>query len=129
MMFGKVLSAIGLVSAGLLLLVLNLTTPSTAGAGGILIVFLLGYITATTVIAFGVWAAIRLWSRVEMEMKWAHTKKAITLRRAYYYASVIALAPVIIVSLQSVGGVGLYELILIGLFVVLGCVYVAKRTQ
>lgn len=129
-MFGKILFITGLVSAGLLLLVLNLTTPSSAGAFGIFALFLLGYILMMTLTTYGLWlfakALGRFGGRTGVLRRTVHP---ITLRRSYYYASVIALAPVIIVSLQSVGTVGLYELVLVALFVVLGCVYVAKRIR
>lgn len=52
-----------------------------------------------------------------------------TLGRSYYFASVIALAPVMVVGMQSVGEVGLYELLLVILFVGIACVYIAKRTN
>ncbi|GEM_PF-258996 len=128
-MFGKILCIVGLVSAGLLLLVLTATTPSTAGAFGILAVFLLGYITTLTLVTFGLWISVHLWSRVGTSMHMIRPKTPFTIRTSYYYASVIALAPVIIVSLQSVGAVGLYEIILVAFFVALGCVYVAKRIR
>ena len=50
-----------------------------------------------------------------------------SLRRSYYYATVIALAPVMLVGLQSVGGVGVYGLILVVLFELIGCLYITKR--
>ena len=41
----------------------------------------------------------------------------------------MALAPVMIIGMQSVGEVGLYELSLVVVFLVIACVYIAKRTQ
>lgn len=129
-MFGKLLFIAGLVSAGLLLLLLNLTTPSSAGAFGIFAIFLLGYIVVMVVTTYCLWFLTKLLVRVSSRMAPLHrTNQAMPLRRAYYYASVIALAPVIIVSLQSVGSIGLYEVVLVILFVALGCLYVAKRIR
>ena len=128
-MFGKILCIVGLVSTGLLLLVLNATTPSTAGAFGILAVFLLGYITTVVLMTFSLWLVVHGWVRLGTSMHMIRSKSALSLRAAYYYASVVALAPVILVSLQSVGAVGLYEIGLVAFFVALGCVYVAKRIQ
>lgn len=129
-MFGKLLFIAGLVSAGLLLLLLNLTTPSSAGAFGIFAIFLLGYVVVMVVTTYGLWFVAKLLVRFGGRVAFLRrTSHVMTLRRSYYYASVIALAPVIIVSLQSVGSVGLYEVVLVVLFVALGCLYVAKRIR
>lgn len=127
-MFGRILLIIGLVSAGLLLVLLNVTTPSSSAAGVILVVFLLGYTVALTAITFMVYGLSRFFFKLRSELQRTQRGEKLTLKKSYYYASVIALAPVIVVSLQSVGGVGIYELFLIGLFVTLGCVYIARRT-
>ena len=47
--------------------------------------------------------------------------------KSYYYSTVIALVPVIYIGMQSVGGAGLFEIILLSLFEVLACFYVYKR--
>ena len=129
-MFGKLLFVAGLVSAGLLLLLLNLTTPSNAGAVGILAIFLLGYAAATVMTTYFLWLLVKTIVRFGGHIALVRrSSQTMTLRRSYYYASVIALAPVIIISLQSVGNVGVYEIMLVVLFVVLGCLYVAKRIR
>ena len=51
----------------------------------------------------------------------------LSFRRSYYFSTVLAAAPVMLIGLQSVGSVGIYEFILVMLFVVIGCVYIAKR--
>jgi hypothetical protein len=53
--------------------------------------------------------------------------KTLSFRRSYYYSTILAAAPVMLIGLQSVGSVGVYEVILILVFVVIGCVYVTKR--
>ncbi len=127
-MFGKILFIVGIVAASLLLIVLTITTPATAGAFGILAVFLLGYIVTTVILTFVLWSIAKLTRKFMSEMKLRTLSWTLTMRKAYYYASVVALAPVILVSLQSIGGAGIYEVLLVGFFVALGCVYVAKRT-
>lgn len=128
-MLTKLLITIGLASAGLLLVLLNVTTPATAGAFGILSVFLLGYIMVTVVTTFMLFFIEKIARKIVGGMKRGRTGAPFTLKKAYYYSSVIALAPVIFVSLQSVGGVGVYEVILVFILVGLGCLYIAKRTQ
>ncbi|MGV9001998.1 MAG: hypothetical protein ACOH18_03530 [Candidatus Saccharimonadaceae bacterium] len=48
-------------------------------------------------------------------------------KRAYYYSTVLAAAPVMLIGLQSVRSIGVYESILVILFEVVACVYVSKR--
>ena len=128
-MFGKILFIIGLVATGLLLVLFNLTTPSDAGAIGILGVFLLTYIVILSVVTFIIYNGNAAFIKLTSEMGRKKSPVKISIKKSYYYASIIALAPVILVSLQSVGGAGLYEVGLIGLFVVLGCIYIARRTS
>jgi hypothetical protein len=128
-MFVKILIFFGLASAGLLLLLLNVTTPATAGAFGIFGVFLLGYIVSTVVMTFAVAGTAMIVRRLVSEVRPSKPVLAkLELKKAYYYASVVALAPVIFVSLQSVGGVGVYEVLLVVLLVALGCLYISKRS-
>ncbi len=128
-MFGKTLLSIGLVSAGLLLVLLNVTTPPTSGAGVVLLVFLLGYVVLVVCTTFLLWGINRVVMKLSAELRHVHRGQGLSLKKSYYYASVVALAPIILISLQSVGGVGGYEVFLVMLFVVLGCVYIARRTS
>jgi hypothetical protein len=128
-MFVKILIIVGLAAAGLLFIILTTVTPSTAGAFGILAVFLLSYIVTLSSFTFALWLLGQLITKIGNQFKKRNgAGKSLTFKKAYYYSSIISLAPVIIVSLQSVGEVTIYEIGLVGLFLVLGCVYVAKRS-
>ena len=128
-MLAKILIIVGLAAAGLLFVMLTTVTPSTAGAFGILAVFLLSYIVTLSAFTFALWLLSQLIARFSSQFKKrASTGAGLTLKKAYYYSSILALAPVIIVSLQSVGEVSVYEISLVALFLVLGCIYVAKRS-
>jgi len=48
-------------------------------------------------------------------------------RKLYYYATVVALSPVIYVGMQSVGGAGVFEIILLFIFEMLACFFVHKK--
>ena len=126
-MFEKLLAIVGLVSAGLLLIFIVTTPPSEAGAFGILAVFVLTYIVLVASLSFVVWMSGRLSSKIRHELKFTRKKEPMSMRKIYYYCSVIALGPIIAIGLQSVGGVGIYELLLVCIFIILGCVYVSKR--
>lgn len=127
-MLAKALIIAGLVSAGLLLILLTTTTPTSSGAFGILAVFLLSYVVALVSVTFLLWFTALVINKVIKRARITRKPYVVTLKKSYYYASVIALGPVIMVSLQSVGGVGLYEIGLMILFIVLGCIYVSRRT-
>lgn len=126
-MLAKLLIVAGLVSAGLLLILLTTTTPSSAGAFGILSVFLLSYVVALTCLTFLVWIVAAFIDRIGRSANLIRRSYTFSLKRAYYFSTIIALAPIIMISLQSVGGVGPYEFILIGIFIALGCLYVSRR--
>ena len=48
-------------------------------------------------------------------------------KKAYYYSTVIAFAPVVMIAQQSIGGVGFFEFFLILIFEIIACIYVSKR--
>ena len=128
-MFTRILIVSGLVSAGLLLIILTTTTPAKAGAFGILAVFLLSYITTLFVMTYIVWSVSYLVNRVLIAMhRTSYRPYTLNLKRSYYFSTVLALGPVILVSLRSVGGASGYDLGLVVLFMVLGCLYISRRT-
>lgn len=120
-MLEKVLAVSSLIAAVLLLALLQVTSPATIHPVGILFVFLLVYVLALGVLTFLILGLN--WILVGFKLR----RNAISLRRAYFYASVLALAPVMIVCMQSIGRIGFYELLLIMLFEIIACFYIAKR--
>jgi hypothetical protein len=112
----------------LLILLLQYTTPSRAGATGILCVFILAYIFIVSVLSFLMYGISRIIVKVSRLFTVRRPLEVMSLKRAYYFSSVVGLAPVILVSMQSVGSFGLYEFGLVALLVVIGCVYITKRT-
>ena len=52
---------------------------------------------------------------------------SVTLLKLYYYASIIGLIPVILLGMQSIGGVTAWDVLLLMLFLGLGCFYIHKR--
>ncbi|MDB5183381.1 MAG: rane protein of unknown function [Candidatus Saccharibacteria bacterium] len=126
-MLARILSIVGLVSAGLLLILVTTTTPGSVGALGILAVFLLTYITILCLLTFLVWLLAKVINKLMKELHLSRKQYTFPLRKSYYYSTVLALGPVIIISLQAVGGVGIYELSLVIALLVLGCLYVSRR--
>jgi hypothetical protein len=55
------------------------------------------------------------------------TSEVFSLQQSYYYASVLALAPVMIVGARSIGRSGGYDIVLVVLFELIACFYISKR--
>jgi hypothetical protein len=53
--------------------------------------------------------------------------EVLSLERASYLATILSAAPIILLGLQSVGHIGLYEYTLVILFVLIGCFYIYKK--
>ena len=127
-MLGRILT-ISLVAATIvLIIVLQITTPSTIGPLGILIVFILMYVSALSVLTFFLFGLSKVISRLSASFTVAKPIHALSLRRAYYFSSILALAPVMIIGMQSVGEIGVYEVMLVALFIGISCVYIVKKS-
>lgn len=124
----KALFSTMIASAVLLAVLLYVTTPVGAGATGILAVFILAYAFMVSVTSFFMYGVSRLFILAAYLFTVRKPLQALTLRRSYYFASVISLAPIIIVSMNSIGSFGIYELALVLSLVAIGCIYVTKRT-
>ncbi len=124
-MLGKVLAVSSICALALLSALMQSTTPSSIHPLGILAVFVLIYVLALGVLTFFVFQGSRLLSRLYRQS--AAARSQITLRRAYLYASVVALAPVMILGIASIGRLDAYQVLLILLFEAAACFYVAKR--
>lgn len=126
-MLQRVLAFITIVSLCLLGLMLLTTTPATAGPFGLLVIFLTAYLAAVGLVSFFLYGLSRVWVYVLASATTRRPPKVLPFRRAYYFATVIAAAPVMLVGLQSVGTIGWYEVVLVVMFVVIGCIYVSRR--
>lgn len=99
----------------------HLTDPLQAGPLIILVVFILIYLFTLSTF----YAAVRLIVKVVQLFVWRH--KSIKMRTVYYVLSVIALAPVFMVALNTLGQLSITEVALIGVLVGIGSFYVARR--
>lgn len=128
-MAGKFIAISGLIAVVLLTVVLHVTTPATIGPLGLLFVFIMIYVASLSMLTFLIFVTSRGIARFSGSLTVRRPFQALDLQRSYYYASVIGLAPVMLLGMQSVGAVGVYEAILVLLFAGLGCVYIAKRSR
>jgi hypothetical protein len=123
-MLGKVLASSSLVAFVLLSAILQSTSPSTIHPVGILFVFILLYVLALGVLTFFVFGISRVMISVVYKDS-AHSP--LTLQQSYYYGSAIALAPVILIGMRSIGHTGFYEIALVIVFELIACFYISKR--
>ena len=128
-MLGKAVASSSIVSIFILFFLWQSTTPATIGPIGILLVFIFMYLSALGVLTFFLLGINRVIIKFSESLVLKEPLQNLSVSRAYYFASVIALAPVMIVGMQSVGEVGAYELLLVAIFLVIACTYIAKRTN
>lgn len=126
-MLPRIIATISLASLCLLSYMVTFTSPADAGPFGLLTIFITAYLTFVGMISFFLYGVNRL---ALLVLAKGTAKKAVrnfTFKRAYYYSTVLALAPVLLIGLQSVGSIGFYEVGLVILFEIIACVYVGKR--
>lgn len=120
-MLPKILSIASLASFVLLSALLQATSPSTIHPVGILLIYVLIYVLAIGVLTLFLWSGARAIATIRRK------KAVLGAEKAYYFATVLALAPVIMIAMKSIGRLEVYEVILILIFEAVACFYVAKR--
>lgn len=123
-MLGKALTLSSLFAFVLLSAILQSTTPSTIHPVGILSVFVLLYVLALGALTFCLYIFSRIISKTIVKRS---VRRSLSLRKSYYYGSVLALAPVMILGIRSIGRTGVYDIVLIVLFEIIACFYITKR--
>lgn len=126
-MFKMIISVASMVGLCLLLVLLNVTTPATAGPFVVLLIFGLLYIATLGLLSYIIFFSSRLISHLSGIIMTRRPLTALTFKNSYYFSTLLAAAPVMIIGLQSVGSVGLYEYTLIAFFEIIGCIYIYKR--
>lgn len=120
-MLGKVLALSTLTAFVLLSALMHSTSPSTVHPMVILFVFILIYVLALGVLAFFVYGAVNTLGKMRRR------RVEISLKHAYFYASVLALAPVMLVGMKSIGRANIYEVFLVIIFEVVACFYISRQ--
>lgn len=106
----------------LLFLVINSTSPLSSGPIGILTVFSVIYaLSVALVIAIIHFAGVIL--------RFFKIKKYLPTKKTYYAGSVIALWPVLILALNTLGRLDIGEIILVTVLTLVGCFYAARRNM
>lgn len=128
-MLPRIIGVTTVVAAVALAVLLQVVSPSTAGPLGILGVFILIYLVALGLLSFFIYGLSRLVVVTAKQMVPRKPLGPLSFRQSYYYATVIATAPIITIGMMSVAQVGAYEVLLVMVLVGLGCFYVARRSS
>jgi hypothetical protein len=126
-MIKTLITIVTLLSICVLAVLLNITTPLSAGPFGILVIFIFSYILLVGVFAYILRIISLVVSRISTTFAPRKPIEGLSFRRSYYFSTVVASGPIMLIGLLSVGSVGIYEIILIIIFIVIGCLYVSKR--
>ena len=121
-MLEKVLTVASVISFFALLFIMQGTTPSSSHPILILLVFVFIYILALGLLVFFISVGSRLLYFVSN-----HRLKIISARRAYYYSTILALVPVMVLGMKSIGRTSLYDVTLVVAFALVAIFYVYKR--
>lgn len=107
----------------LIFLLLHALDPQNIGPAGILLMFVLIYLfflsLFTLVLFFGFMFLARY--------RFLGDQKRIKPQKAYYLASVAACFPVFLLAIMSIGELKVTDVLLVGFFVLLASLYVARR--
>lgn len=128
-MFGKLIMIATIVAATVLAYVVQVTSPHESGPAIILAVFFLLYILLTGILTGGIRGVNQIVVKISSKLITRQPIEHISLRRAYYFASVAALGPVMLLAMGSVGKMGLNEFLLVTAFVLIGLFYIQKRSE
>lgn len=113
----------------ILYLLLSAVSPTDAGPGGILIVFILVYVFFTSLLFTLLHLGLRSLNSFLSQKKQGRlsTLTPLSVRRSYYMASVLAFGPVLLLALNSVRQLRVQDVVLVVLFLILAIFYIAKR--
>ncbi len=120
---------IPIVSLGVLLYMWNTTNPATVGPFGILLVFIVLYVFWLSVFFVFLHIGFLLLRKTSLldSLRRRRQGKVFRTHIAYYVASILAFAPVLILAMQSVNQLTLRDVGLVVLFIGLMIFYILKR--
>lgn len=128
-MLQRIVATISLASFVVLSFMLTSTSPATAGPFGLLVIFISAYLTFVGLISFFLFGMNRFLRMVLANASLPRPVAKLPFKRAYYFSSVLAAAPVMLIGLQSVQAIGFYEVGLVVLFEIVACIYVGRQTK
>ena len=128
-MLPRIIATLSLASLCLLSFMLTFTSPADAGPFGLLVIFITAYLSFVGAISFFLFGMNRLVVMISTGITAMKPLTVMEFKRAYYFSTVLAAAPVMLIGLQSVQSVSVYEVLLVAIFEVVACLYVNRRMQ
>ena len=123
----RTIGIFALISIAILVALLTNTSPSTISPIGILVVYLVIYTLLLGVVTYFLFFGSRLLAMM-VGLFIERTPPKVSSRSAYLYGSVIAIAPVILIAIQSVSAIGITDVALVVLFELMACFYIWRRS-
>ena len=125
----KIRIAVGIGSISLIIagLMLTMTRPGEVGPFGVLAFFVLLYLSAGSIIYMLLTGIIYVLMRVLPPGSLRLWLENVSHTKVYYYTIVLALAPVVLLGMASVGSIGGLDIVLVVLFEILACFYISRR--
>ena len=121
-MLSKLLFIASVVSVIFLFAMMAFTTPSGVGPLGVLVFFTLFYIAC-----LGATVAL-CYLFFYLKNKLSKTRITAVSKKSYYYGSVLAFAPVLLLAMRSFGQIGFLEISLVAAAMIVACFLVSKRS-
>lgn len=122
----KIINIISFIMVGVclyfLIILLNSTNPSESGPVVIMLVFFLLYLIFSSLLVMLFNVLLAFMNRL------GRCPVGLTNKRVYYLSGVVAFAPIMLISLNTLNKLEFIEIILIFVLISLCCLYVLKRT-
>lgn len=122
-----VVVTIGFVALMAALLMLQFTSPQSAGPFGVLAFFILLYIFCAVVTYTLLVAVVELITKHSPVGRWQLAAERVSRAKLYYYSSFVGLFPIILLGMRTIGGIKLTDVFLLLLFQIIGCFYIHRR--
>ena len=120
-MRGRIIPILSVLSLFGILLMMNFTTPMNVGVFGVLVFF-----TMVFMLVFGVMVGlIKIFQKIlsDKNGRGVSTSK----NKTYMYATVAAFGPIMLLIIATFSSVNVFTIMLVAIFVFLGCFLVRKR--
>ena len=122
----RYVALVAVLAAAVGVMLMHVVAPMSIAPFDVLAFFLCLYV-ATTSCCYLVMAAVK---HVVQRVARHNTYRGLVTippLKLYYYASIVGLVPIILLGMQSLGGVTAWDILLLALFLSLGCFYIHKR--
>ncbi len=106
---------------------LYMTRPGEVGPFGVLAFFILVYLLCVSFIFLLLNTTASVVKKYLPNGRLKLWLESLSVRKIYYYASALGLAPVVTIGMASVGRVSGVDLILVLIFEMLACFYISRR--